>query len=167
MGEGASLYKLLWILLMIASWMYAQAVQVDEESSMKALYDGKHAVNRAAHAAAQQVDDGALASGHLRIDPDAALREAAFYLQANLELDEEGNPLPGSYLRDRVEVLVFRVINDDVAFPYTYRNPAYDYEVTLTRPGVVLMIRLKYPRVFSAMPPVEWVVKGTAELVGF
>ncbi|MFB9328777.1 hypothetical protein ACFFSY_22810 [Paenibacillus aurantiacus] len=160
------MYKLLWILLLLASWMYAQAIQVDEESSMKALYLGKHAVNRAAHAAAQQVDAVALAAGRLRIEPDAALQEAAFYLQANLELDEEGNPLPGSYLRERVEILVFRVINDDVAFPYTYRNPAYDYEVTLDRPGVVLMIRMKYPRVFTVMPPVEWVVKGTAELVG-
>ncbi|TYP68640.1 hypothetical protein [Paenibacillus methanolicus] len=161
------MYKLLWILLMLASWMYAHALQVDEESSMKALYHGKHAVNRAAHAAAQQVDAEALAAGRLRIDPDAALREAAFYLQANLELDEEGNPLPDSYWREKVEVLVFRVINDDVAFPYTYRNAAYDYEVTLDRPGVVLMIKLKYPRVFAAMPPVGWVVKGTAELVGF
>ncbi|WP_274649132.1 hypothetical protein [Paenibacillus humicola] len=161
------MYKLVLILLMMVVWMSMHALQTDEEMAAAALFQGKHAVNRAAHAAAQQLDPAALADGRLHIDEDAAAREAAHYLQANLQLDKDGMPLPGAYLRDRVEVLVCDVVNDDQSFPYVYRNAAYDYEVTLRKPGVVMIVKLVYPRVFSVMEPIEWDIKGTAELVDY
>ncbi|MBB3112161.1 hypothetical protein FHS18_004239 [Paenibacillus phyllosphaerae] len=160
------MYKLLWIMLMSVVWMVMHALQTDEEMAMHALYQGKHAVNRAAHAAAQQLDPAQLAEGHLYIEEEAAAEAAVHYLQQNMELDENGDPLPGSYFQEGVELLAVDVINDGVSFPYLYRNNLYDYEVTLDKPGVVVIIGLKYPRVFSVLPPIEWTIKGTAELVG-
>ncbi|EFM11827.1 conserved hypothetical protein [Paenibacillus curdlanolyticus YK9] len=157
--------KLLLFVLMAVVWTTAQGQQMDEEMAMKALFQGKHAVNRAAHAAAQQIDMSELASGRIRIDPTEAEAEAQRYLQANLLLDDALAPLPNSFLRERVEVVVFEVVNGDRTFPYTYRNAAYEYEVTLEQPGVVLIIHLHYPRAFRAIEPIDWYVKGAAELV--
>ncbi|NBD24366.1 hypothetical protein [Paenibacillus glycinis] len=158
------MYKLVLVMLMAVVWMLLHALQTDEEMAVAALFQGKHAVNRAAHAAAQQVDAAALGDGRLHIDASAARAEAGLYLQRNLQLDEDGRPLPGTYWKERVEIVDFQVINDDRAFPYTYRNDAYDYEVTLHRPGVVLIARMVYPRAFAVIEPIEWTIKGTAEL---
>ncbi|MFC0334287.1 hypothetical protein ACFOLF_11680 [Paenibacillus sepulcri] len=152
-------------MLMMTVWIVMQALQTDEEVAMAALFQGKHAVNRAAHAAAQQVDRAALADGRLHIDESAAYRNAGLYLQTNLQLNANGEPLPESFLRDRVEVLIFEIINDDHTFPYTYRNALYNYEVTLKRPGVVIIAKMVYPRIFNIIEPIEWTIKGTAELV--
>ncbi|UVI31317.1 hypothetical protein [Paenibacillus spongiae] len=159
------MYKLVLTVLMMVVWMLMHALQTDEEMAMAALFQGKHAVNRAAHAAAQQLEKEAVADGRLHIDEIAASNAAALYLQANLLLDETGQPLPGTYWRDRAEVAVFEVINDDRTFPYTYRNDRYDYEVTLYRPGVIMILKLTYPRIFTVLEPIEWQIKGAAELV--
>lgn len=158
------MYKLMLIVLMMTVWVSIHFLQTDEEMAMKLLYQGKHALNRAAHAASQQLDSEALAEGILRIDPDAAETAAASYLQANLQLDADGNPLPNSPVRERVNVLVFEVINNDHTFPYTYRNDQYNYEATLQKPGVVLIIHVVYPRAFTMLEPIEWDIKGVSEL---
>ncbi|MWC30683.1 hypothetical protein [Paenibacillus sp. MMS18-CY102] len=157
--------KLLLFVLMAVVWTTAQGQQIDEEMAMKALFQGKHAVNRAAHAAAQQVDMSELASGRVRIDSTEAALEAHRYLQANLQLNDALAPLPNSFFREQIEVVAFEVINADHAFPYVYRNEAYQYEVTLERPGVVLIVHIHYPRAFRAIEPIDWYVKGAAELV--
>ncbi|AJY73855.1 hypothetical protein [Paenibacillus beijingensis] len=161
------MYKLLFVIVMMTVWLAAHALQTDQELAVQTLFRGKHAVNRAAHAAAQQLDAAELAEGRLIIDESAASAQAARYLQANLQLDGAGNPLPGSFLKERVEVLAFEVVNGDRAFPYTYRSDLYDYDVTLHKPGVVLIVRLAYPRAFQVMEPIEWEIKGTAELTGY
>ena len=164
-GIKEDMHKLLLLTLMAAIWMMLMALQIDEEMSIRTLFEAKRAVNRAAHAAAQQLDGNALASGVLRIDEAAAATAARQYLQANLRLDPSLSPLPGSMLRDPVEIAVLRVVNGDEVFPYTYRNETYHYEVTLRRPGVILIVRVRYPRGFNVMGPVEWHVAGAAELV--
>lgn len=161
------MYKLVLVLLMAVVWMLLHALQTDEEMAVAALFQGKHAVNRAAHAAAQQVDVKALGDGRLHINETAARAEAESYLQRNLMLEEDGDPLPGSYWKEPVEIVDFQVVNEDQLFPFTYRNDAFDYEVTLRRPGVVLIARLVYPRVFGVIEPIEWTIKGTAELTSF
>jgi hypothetical protein len=164
-GIKGGMHKLLLLTLMAAVWMMLLALQIDGEMAIRTLFEAKRAVNRAAHAAAQQLDNDALASGVARIDEAAAASAALQYLQANLRLDPSLAPLPGSMLRDPVEIAVLRVVNADEIFPYTYRNEAYNYEVTLRRPGVILIARVRYPRGFNVMGPVEWYVKGSAELV--
>ena len=57
------MYKLVLVMLMMVIWMFMHALQTDEEMAITALFQGKHAVNRAAHAAAQQVDRAALSEG--------------------------------------------------------------------------------------------------------
>ncbi|MEK3882485.1 hypothetical protein [Paenibacillus sp. PL2-23] len=159
------MYKLVLIAAMMTVWLFAHTLQIEEEMAMKALFQGKRAVNRAAHAAAQQLDKAALADGVVRIDAASASDAAALYLRSNLQLDEDGHPNGQSFLRDRVDILVFDVINSDQSFPFYYRNEAYDYEVVLKRPGVVMIISLSNPGRFSVMEPIRWEIKGTAELV--
>ncbi|MFF2483266.1 hypothetical protein [Paenibacillus sp. NPDC058071] len=159
------MYKLMAIILFMSVWITLLALQTDEELSMKQLFEGKRAVNRAAHAAAQQLDRAALADGVLRIDEAAARLAAEAYLRANLRLDANGQPLPGSSLRDKPEIAVFDIINDSHTFPYRYTNDLYSYEATLKRPGVVIILKMDYPRVFEALPKIGWAIKGVAEPV--
>ncbi|WP_020618882.1 hypothetical protein [Paenibacillus daejeonensis] len=159
------MYKLLLFILFMVGWTLMQAVQTDGEMAMQTLFHGKHAVNRAAHAGAQQLDMGALAEGRLWIDERAAAAVAQEYLRYNLKLGDDGEPLPGSYLRESPSIVAFEVINSDREFPYTYRNMQYDYEVTLQRPGVVMIAYVPYTRAFHVIDPIEWHIKGTAELV--
>ena len=159
------MHKLLLLTLMAAIWTMLLALQIDEELAIRTLFEAKRAVNRAAHAAAQQVDMDALASGVVRIDEAEAAAAALQYLRANLRLDPTLSPLPGSMLRDPVQIAEMRVVNGNEVFPYTYRNESCNYEVTLRRPGVILIVRVRYPRGFNVMGPIEWDVKGSAELV--
>ena len=87
------------------------------------------------------------------------------YLQRNLRLDSSNSPLPGSFLKSKVEILEFAVINHSQPFPYTYYHPVYDYAVTLEHPGVIMIIRLHYPRTYSVLGPISWEIKGAGELV--
>jgi len=157
--------KLTFSVLMIVVWWMLHALQMDEELAMGTVHEAKRAVNRAAHAAAQQVDGEKLELGVIAIDPETAETAAAAYLRENLLLDAELNPVPGSFLKDPVEVLVFEVLSEHLTYPYTYRNTQYAFEVTFERPGIVLIARVKYPRMFGVMAPVQWELKGSAELV--
>ncbi|WP_276357789.1 hypothetical protein [Cohnella caldifontis] len=157
--------KLVFGILMTVVWWMFHALQMDEELAMNTVFDAKHAVNRAAHAAAQQVDRDKLEIGVLSLDREQAEAAALTYLRENLRLDAELNPLPGSFLRNRVLVEQFAVLGEELAYPFTYRNEAFDYEVTLDRPGVVLIVRVAFPRLFGVLAPVEWDLKGSAEMV--
>ena len=158
------MYKLLVLMLLIGFVMVLHALQADEEVALQALFQGKHAVNRAAHAAAQQIDKQKLKEGIVSIDPESARNAAMQYLQRNLRLDAANEPLPGTFWRSRAEVLELEIVNDDRVFPYTYSNASYNYTVTLDKPGVVLIVRLVYPRTFAVLGPIAWNIKGTAEL---
>jgi hypothetical protein len=157
--------KLVFSVLMIVIWWMLHALQMDEELAMGTVHEGKRAVDRAAHAAAQQVDRNKLEVGVLSIKPELAEQSALEYLRENLSLDAGLNPLPGSFLRDPVEVRVFKVVNEEAAFPFTYQNTLYDYGVTLDRPGIIMIVHIKYPRLFGVLALVEWDLKGSAELV--
>lgn len=159
------MYKLLLIVMMMTIWGSVHLIQVEEELAMQTLFMGKHAVNRAAHAAAQQLDAESLGEGVMKIAEDAAAKAAMRYLQTNLLLDESGAPLSGSFLRQSVEIKELRIVNSDQSFPYLYRNETYNYEVTLHRPGVIVIAHMEYPRAFRVLDPIEWDIKGAAELV--
>ncbi len=158
------MYKLILYLFIILFCTMLLSLQMDEELALQTLFQAKHAVNRAVHAAAQQTDKQKLSAGVISIDGQEAHDTAMLYLQSNLSLDGANRPLPGTFLRDPVEVLVFQVINDTYSFPYTYENVQYPYKVTLKRPGVILIIRLTYPRVFRMLGDIAWDIKGAAEL---
>ncbi|WP_341279280.1 hypothetical protein [Paenibacillus sp. FSL H8-0537] len=158
------MYKLTIIVLMMTMWLMLHVMQTDEEIAMKTLFQGKHALNRAVHAAAQQVDKAALGDGVIRIDPITAEAAASRYLQGNLQLDSAGKPLGSSFLHEPVKVMVFEVINGEHTFPYQYVNAEFSYEATLYRPGVVMIIKVVNPRVFTVLKPIEWTIKGVSEL---
>lgn len=157
--------KLLLFILLMVLFTGLQALQADEEMSMQAFFYAKHAVDRAVHAAALQTDPIRLSEGVADLDAPRAREETIRYLRENLRLDEELGPVPGSYLQDTVQVVELAVIGADQTFPYRFARPEYGYEVTLRHPGVVLLIRIRYPRMYRLLQPVEWVVKGAAELV--
>ena len=155
---------MLLFLLLMAFQMGMLALQLDEERAMHMVFELKHAVNRSAHAAAQQLDEALLSQGIRSIDEELAEVHMYRYLQANLRLDSDNHPLADSPLRSPIELAVFEVINADRTFPYRYVNTTYNYDVTLQRPGVVLILRAEYPRMFRIIAPIVWTVKGTAEL---
>jgi hypothetical protein len=150
---------------MIVIWWMLHALQMDEELAMGTVHEGKRAVDRAAHAAAQQLDREKLELGMLSIKPELAEQAALLYLRENLSLDAGLNPEPDSLLQDPLEIRVFKVFNEEVDYPFTYRNSLYDFEITLDRPSVILIVHMKYPRLFGVLAPVEWDLKGSAELV--
>jgi hypothetical protein len=159
------MHKLLLFMLLAAFFMMLHGLQTDEELAMHALFQGKHAINRAAHASAQQLDRAKLARGVRAIEPMLAREAALQYLRSNLRLDEGNSPLPNTFWKTRVEVLALDIINDESTFPYVYERPEYDYSVTLHRPGVVMIVRLDYPRIYRVLSPISWTIKGAAELV--
>lgn len=159
------MYKFVLFLLLFSFLTFLYALQTDEQRAMQALFEGKRAVNRAAHAAAQQVDTLLLAGGTVRIDPLRSQAVAMDYLRSNLRLDADNKPVTGSFWRAKIEVAVFEIVNDSAVFPYTYTNATFGYSVTLDRPGVILIIRLEYPRLYRVISPIEWTIKGAAELV--
>jgi hypothetical protein len=159
------LAKLVFGMLMVVVWWMLHALQIDEEVALGTVHEAKRAVDRAAHAAAQQVDRNKLELGVLSLQQEQAEVEAISYLRANLRLDAALAPVPGSFLRDSVIVEEFAVLNENLTFPFTYRSARFNYEVTLFRPGVVLIVHVTYPRLFGVLQPVEWDLKGSAELV--
>ncbi len=158
------MYKLVMLALLAVFQMWMLTVQLEEELAMNLLFELKHGVNRAAHAASIQVDDNLLAQGIWAIDEQRAAEAGRHVLRENLRLDENWEPVAGSPLKQPVELLTFEVINSDNSFPYHYVNDDYQYEVTLYRPGVVFIIRAEYPRLFNVVQPIVWTVKGTSEL---
>ncbi|SFA70378.1 hypothetical protein SAMN05216312_10116 [Cohnella sp. OV330] len=159
------MHKLLFSFLMIVVWWLLHAMQLEEETALGTLHEGKRAVDRAAHAAAQQLDELKLETGTVSIDSARAEATARAYLAANLRLAADLSPLEGEWMETAPEIVEFAVINEHYAFPYTYRNAAYNYEVTLRRPGVVMIVHIACPRVFGIIDPIEWDLKGAAELV--
>lgn len=150
---------------MIVVWWMMHTLQLDEELALRTVHESKRALNHAAHAAAQQLDGDKLEMGILSIDQETAAFAALQYLQENLRLNDELMPLGDSLLKDRVAVHVFDVMDEDISYPYLYRNEHFGYETVFRRPGVVLIIELNYARVFGMIHPIKWVLKGAAELV--
>jgi hypothetical protein len=159
------MHKMLLLILMSLFFIVLYALQVDEELAMHTLFQGKHGLNTAVHAAAQQSDPVKLAKGIHSIDEAAARSSALQYLQANLRLNGDNDPLPGTFFRTRVEVLFFKVVNEQETFPYTFIHPLTGYTATLQRPGVIMFIRLDYPRTYSVLQPIGWTLKAVAEMV--
>lgn len=159
------MYKLLLMVLMSVVFMSLYGLQTDEELAMHTVFQGKHGLNNAVHAAAQQSDAAKLAQGIHAIDETKAREAAMAYLQANLRLDADNEPLPDTFLQSSVVIDLFKVVNEGEIFPYTYRDEAQDYTVTLERPGVIMFIRLVFPRTYAVLQPLTWTIKSSAEMV--
>lgn len=141
------------------------ALQFDEVMAIQMMFRAKYSLNYAVHAAAQQMDTARLAEGIYSIDADQARKAAEQYIRENMMLDENNEPLPESYLRTRAEIIVFKVINDDHLFPYTYIHMDSGFHTTLERPGVIMIMKIEYPRTFHVLGPITWDIRGSSELV--
>ena len=159
------MYKVLWFISVIVVSVFLHAVQIEQEAALRALLQAKNTVNRAVHAAAQQVDQAALAEGKRVINPVRAKEEMLQYIQYHLNLDELLEPLPNSLYQSKAIVDVFDVIQEDQSFPYIYTDEEKGIDITLQKPGVILILRLEYPRAFSWIEPFGWDLKAAAEIV--
>lgn len=159
------MYKLLLILNLCVICIVMYALQTDEAISLHMYFQSKQSINRAVHAAAQQLDMDKLSQGIFSIDEASAKRVAWTYLQQNLNLDQGLNPLPGSILAKSAEIVRFQVINEGENFPYTFRDSTLGYSIVLNNPGVIMIMRLDYPRLYNILPPMTWHIKGVAEIV--
>lgn len=158
------MYKLMLFFLLSVVFTMLSSLQIDRELAMHTLFQAKYALNRAAHAAAQQLDMDKLAEGIVSIDKTLAHETALTYLQANLQLDETNMPLPDSFLRSQVDVVAFDVVNEQALFPYRYVNSDYQFQVEVDQPSVIIIIKLSYPRTYSLLGPITWEIKAAAEL---
>jgi hypothetical protein len=157
--------KLVFSILMVVVWWMLHALQMDEELALGTVHEAKRAVDRAVHAAAQQLDQKKLEMGIPALQREEAEAAAVTYLRENLRLDAAFMPLPGSFLREAVKVEELAVLNDNLSFPFTYRSARFGYEVTLSHPGVVMIVHVSFPRLFGVLAPVQWDLKGSAEMV--
>lgn len=159
------MYKLLLILNLCVVCIVMYALQTDEALSLQMYFQSKHSINRAVHAAAQQLDMDKLSQGIFEIDEASAKRVAWMYLRQNLNLDQGLSPLPGSMLTKPAEIVQFQVINEGEIFPYTFYDAKLGYSIVLNNPSVIMIMRLEYPRLYSILPPLTWHIKGVAEIV--
>lgn len=132
---------------------------------MKAYYQGKQAVNRAAHAGALQVDKEKLAEGIFAINAHLAKEQAIQYLQRNLGFDITGAPSQDRTLVEELHIVHFEVLDETNQYPLQYELPEYSYRTTLYRPAVVIVVNMKAKRIFSSHNPVEWNIIGSSQLV--
>lgn len=158
------MYKLVLFFTVSVFLFMLQAMQFDQHLAVHHLFHVKHALNRSTHAAAQQIDLERLATGSLVIDPLAAQQTAWRYLQHNLMLDQQLLPYEGSFLQEKVEVLVFDVVHA-TEYPASFVYDDFDYEVTVDAPAIIMIIRVVYPSTFSVLGPITWEIKGVAEVV--
>ncbi len=156
--------KLIVYTLLLAAGFMMWAVQLDHELSIRTLFWAKQRVNHAAHAAALQLDEAKLARGIRAIDSDKANEAFRSLLRANMKLDSGDTPLPGSRLRESTTITTFHIVHEHETFPYVYAAPISGYQPTLHRPGVVAAVRIRYPRMFTLFGPLQWDVKGVAQL---
>ncbi|WP_052098239.1 hypothetical protein [Paenibacillus stellifer] len=136
--------KLAFVLLIFMySWFFQ--VQNQEWDVDRELL--KSANNMAVHDAAQQLDEAALAEGQLVIDrheAEASFRET---LKANLGLDDSLNPLAGSRLRSKVEIVDFEIIDEASgrSFPFLYEDSRFGITKYLQGPSVIAVIKTRHP----------------------
>jgi Flp pilus assembly protein TadG len=98
----------------------------------------RHMLNLSLRAAAAELDPEELKDNRVVIDEAAAMNRFYEVLRANMKLDTNNNPLPGSVADGPVEVCYFQVINGDkLPFSYTFDN----YSETISRPAVTGIIR--------------------------
>lgn len=104
----------------------------------------RHMLNLSLRAAAAELDPEELKDNKITIDQSAATNRFYEVLRANLKLDANNNPLPGSLADGPVEVCYFQVVNSDMLpFSYTFDN----YTETISRPAVTGII--KFPAKMS------------------
>jgi len=157
-----SLIVLFVILIPLLMLLYAYTT--DSEISLQGYFRVKSGLNRAVHAAALQVNNDELSSGKRVIDPSLAQSEFLSYLQENLSLDDTLNPLPNTFLKDQVVIIDFKVENTG-PFPYHFVDTTNEVDIWLSRPGVIAIIEVKYPRIFSVLGPIAWKVNASHELI--
>jgi hypothetical protein len=98
----------------------------------------RHMLNLSLRAAAAELDPEELKDNRIVIDEAAAMNRFYEVLRANMKLDTNNNPLPGSVADGPVEVCYFQVVNGDkLPFSYTFDN----YSETISRPAVTGIIR--------------------------
>ncbi|WP_051318261.1 hypothetical protein [Cohnella thermotolerans] len=112
----------------------------------------KNANNMATHDAVQLTHTDDLNEGMLVIDFDDALEQFKGTLRANLGLDENLSPLPGSPLTAPVRIVHFEVLDERThTFPYLYENETYRIAKYLRGPAVVAVIETAHPKLVRGM----------------
>lgn len=162
-NEKGNVSLLILFIIIVPVIMMMYALNTDVELAHQYFFRAKGSLNRAVHASSLQIDDVALSKGIYKIDETKAQEEFYKYLKYNLQLDDNLTPLPNTFLEDQVTVLEYKVVNTG-PFPYHYVNSTYDLDVWLSRPGVIAVVEVKYPRTFNILGPITWQVKASHEL---
>lgn len=135
------------VLLISVFFVSVSLYQLDTETALLANERLKDAVNRAAHDASLQIDQAELSNGRIVFDPAAATAVFNQTLAANLGLDENLNPKPGTMFsgRAQVEYIDFLDDSDGLTFPLLYENSVYNITKTVRGPAVVAVVSIPKP----------------------
>ncbi len=135
------------ILLLSVFFISVSLYQLDTETALLANERLKDAVNRAAHDASLQIDRVELSNGRIVFDPAAAAAVFGQTLAANLGLDENLDPKPGTMFSGRAQVEYMEYLDDSSgkSFPLLYENPVYGITKTVRGPAVVAVVSIPKP----------------------
>ena len=133
------------IVLVIYLMMFIYTQQNYEWDILRNLL--KDANNFAVHDAAQEIDDDEKSRGMIVFRKSEARSTYEDTLKLNLGLNHLFEPVPGSRLKDRVQILEFVLFDDSShTFPFLYENDTYKITQLIERPAVLAVIQTDHPR---------------------
>jgi len=135
------------MLLISVFFISVSLYQLDTETTLLANERLKNAVNRAAHDASLQVDRAELSNGRIVFDRTSAAAAFRQTLAANLGLDENLDPKPGTMFSEKARVEYMEFLDDSggLTFPLLYENSVYSIAKTVRGPAVVAVVSITKP----------------------
>lgn len=138
------------MLLFLYCWLYQEQNQAWDLVRVQL----KNANNMATHDAVQMTRPDELNEGMLVIENADALEQFKKTIRANLGLDENLSPLPGSPLTAPVRIVHFEVLDERThSFPYLYENETFHIAKYLRGPAIVAVIETEHPKLVLGKDP--------------
>ncbi|MCZ8515150.1 hypothetical protein O9H85_22560 [Paenibacillus filicis] len=146
--------RVLLLMFVVLMFLYTTGLEADRYLTDTVHNRLKSALNRGAHDASLQVDRRKLAEGRIMFDRPAARKAFEQGLRNNLQLGEDGLPLPQTLFREPPELLFEDYVDESDPgdlFPRSYVQTDRSITQVLKGPAVIYQIRIRMPKahVFS------------------
>lgn len=141
-----------WAIVILGmNWLvYKQDSDMHQEQMMRL----KNVCQESAAAAAQYYIKEDYKNGKYVFNRTEGIKAAEDVIKYNLKLDNNFNPLPNTYWRDKVTYTITFLDDSNTNYPYLYTDPSGMLTHTITTPTVVVSInagRTRY-RQLSVQP---------------
>jgi hypothetical protein len=152
------------VILILPVIFMLQVIQQDHEHASQVFFQSKQGLNHAVHAATQQMDSTLLREGVVDLNAVLVEQELLKYIKANLIVDDQLSPLIVSFLKDPITNYKVIYVDHLKTFPYTLQTEFGD-KIRFDRPGIYLQCRIRYPKLFGLLPPIQWDVRCAGQVV--